>query len=342
MSFIFISYSRQDKAYVSLLAQALESHHLPFWLDINTDYGATWPHTIEKQVECCQVLIIVMSPRSKQSHWVQCELAHALELRKPIFPLRLEGPRWFSVAALQTVDVTGGKLPPARFFDTLRPHFPAPTPTSESLPLQDIVEESIPPAAPPVGWVLPEPSGWVLPNLPTAPLSQTPTSAVQDDDLSSEKGVDYRKLSDLLKAGHWKEADRETDRRMLEAVGRKEDDWIRGEEVLNFPCAVLKTINALWVDYSDGKWGFGVQKRVYQECGAKLDGNYPGHEIWHEFCRRVGWREEDSYVSDSDFTFDLQNSSVGKLPSSRGVRGSSSYGGVLRWNLFSRIKTCRL
>ncbi|PZO42035.1 MAG: hypothetical protein DCF17_09550 [Shackletoniella antarctica] len=153
MSFIFISYSRQDQAYVSLLAQALESHRLPFWLDINTDYGDTWPHTIEKQVECCQVLFIVMSPRSKQSHWVQCELAHALELRKPIFPLLLEGPRWFSVAALQTVDVTGGSLPPDRFFDTLRPYFPAPTATAESTLIQEVAADAIPSA--PVGWAPP-------------------------------------------------------------------------------------------------------------------------------------------------------------------------------------------
>ena len=224
MSFIFISYSRQDQAYVSLLAQALESHRLPFWLDINTDYGDTWPHTIEKQVECCQVLFIVMSPRSKQSHWVQCELAHALELRKPIFPLLLEGPRWFSVAALQTVDVTGGKLPPARFFDTLRPHFPAPTSTAESTLIQEVATDAIPSA--PVGWAPPT----------TNPIQKpTPTQPDQEEDLSSEKGVDYRKLRDLLKAGKWKEVDLETDRRMLEAVGRKENDYISKEELLNFP-----------------------------------------------------------------------------------------------------------
>jgi hypothetical protein len=314
MSFIFISYSRQDQAYVSLLAQALESHRLPFWLDINTDYGDTWPHTIEKQVECCQVLFIVMSPRSKQSHWVQCELTHALELRKPIFPLLLEGPRWFSVAALQTVDVTGGKLPPARFFDTLRPQFPASASTAESLPLQAVVEESIPPESTPVGWVLPDPTGWVLPDLPTAPLNQNLIPGTEEDDLSSEKGVDYRKLRDLLKAGQWKEADQETERRMLEAVGRKENDYISKEELLNFPCADLQTIDALWVKYSQGKWGFSVQKRIYVECGAKLDGEYPGDKIWYEFCRRVGWVKGDAFVSYLDLTFDLQNSLEGEFP----------------------------
>ena len=66
---------------------------------------------------------------------------------------------------------------------------------------------------------------------------------------------------------------------MLEAVGRKENDWIRAAELKNFPCADLRTIDALWVKYSQGKWGFNVQKRIYVECGAKLDGNYPGDKI---------------------------------------------------------------
>jgi len=332
MSFIFISYSRQDRAYVSLLAQALESHHLPVWFDDHIDYGTAWPQEIQKRLDAAKVFVLVMSPRSRESPWVGNELARAIRLRKTIFPLWLEGDIWFEVERYQAVDVRQKKLPPARFFDALRPYFPTPTPTAESTLIQEVTADAIPPA--PVGWAPPT----------TTPVQKPVlTQPAQEDDLSSEKGVDYRKLRDLLKAGQWKEADQETERRMLEAVGRKEDDWIRGKEVLNFPCADLKTINALWVDYSNGKWGFSVQKRVYQECGAKLDGSYPGHEIWHKFCRRVGWREEDSYVSDSNFTFDLQNSSAGKLPSSRGgVRGSSSYGGVLRWNLFSRIKTCKL
>ncbi|TRV66973.1 MAG: tetratricopeptide repeat protein, partial [Microcystis panniformis Mp_MB_F_20051200_S6] len=64
--------------------------------------------------------MLVMSPRSKNSHWVNCELALALELKKPIFPLLLEGSRWLEVGIIQTVDIQGGKLPPASFFDRVR------------------------------------------------------------------------------------------------------------------------------------------------------------------------------------------------------------------------------
>ena len=325
MSFIFISYSRQDQAYVSLLAQALESHNLPVWLDDHINYGATWPRVIREQLERCQLVLVVMSPRSEDSHWVQCELTHALEIRKPIFPLLLEGPRWFSVASLQTVDVTSSKLPPARFFDILRPHFPAPTSTAASTLIQEVATDAIPPA--PVGWAP-----------PTTTPEQKPATAqlVQEDNLSSEKGVDYRKLRDLLKAGQWKEADIETNRLLLEAIGRHENDFTREDELLNFPCTDLLMVDALWVKYSRGKWGFSVQKCIYIECGANLDGNL-NDEIWEDFCHRVGWFKGNSYVKYSDVTFDLGNSPAGEFPRWWGRCGGAGGGGLL----FSRLETCK-
>ncbi|MEA5447735.1 toll/interleukin-1 receptor domain-containing protein [Leptolyngbya sp. CCNP1308] len=72
MSFIFISYSRQDQAYVSLLAQALESYHLPVWIDDRIDYGTTWPRVIQDHLEQCQAFLVVMSlaPRSRTGYSV--------------------------------------------------------------------------------------------------------------------------------------------------------------------------------------------------------------------------------------------------------------------------------
>jgi hypothetical protein len=85
MSCIFISYSQQDRDYVNGLVQALESHDLPVWMDDRIDYGEPWPAEIEKQLRECQAFLVVVSPRSEASHWVQCELQLALKLKKPIF-----------------------------------------------------------------------------------------------------------------------------------------------------------------------------------------------------------------------------------------------------------------
>lgn len=133
----------------------------------------------------------------------------------------------------------------------------------------------------------------------TSPIPQ-PTPAPEDD-LSSEKGIDYTTLRDLLKAQDWKAADEETYRVMIRAVGKKEGDWFTSEELLNFPCTDLKTIDALWVKYSKGHFGFSVQKQIYVDCGGKLDGKYPSKEIWEKFGDRVGWRKDGKWLDYLDY-----------------------------------------
>ncbi|MDX2214025.1 MAG: GUN4 domain-containing protein [Oculatellaceae cyanobacterium bins.114] len=102
----------------------------------------------------------------------------------------------------------------------------------------------------------------------------------------------YQALEDHLKAGEWEAADKETYRLMITTVGKEEGQYFNSEELLNFPCEELLAIDRLWVRYSNGKFGFSVQKQIYVECGANLDGEYPGEVIWAKFCDRVGWRVE--------------------------------------------------
>jgi hypothetical protein len=131
MSCIFISYSQQDRSYVKGLVQALESYGLPVWMDDRIDYGETWPAEIAKQLQECQAFLVVVSPRSEASHWVQCELQLALKLKKPIFPVLLEGELWLPLTAVQAPEVKDGKLPPDNFFATIGKHFPQQNPSAE-------------------------------------------------------------------------------------------------------------------------------------------------------------------------------------------------------------------
>lgn len=133
------------------------------------------------------------------------------------------------------------------------------------------------------------------------------------DFLHSEKGVDYSTLRDLLKAGDWRAADEETYKTMIQAVGKSPGDYFTPHELLTFPCADLHTIDRLWVKYSQGKFGFSVQKQIYVDCGAKLDGEYPGDKIWEEFCDRVGWRRDGEYVSYNDLQANPSLSPMGQF-----------------------------
>ena len=123
----------------------------------------------------------------------------------------------------------------------------------------------------------------------------------------------YRKLEELLAAGDWKGADQETYEVMLAVANRKEQGWLTEDSINEFPCEDLRAINGLWVRYSQGKFGFSVQKEIYVACGAKLNGYYPSDEIWEAFGDRVGWCCEGEWLSYSDLSFSL-DAPCGNLP----------------------------
>jgi len=138
------------------------------------------------------------------------------------------------------------------------------------------------------------------------------------NDLPYEKGVDYTQLRDLLKAGNWKEADEETLAVMLKASDRESEGWLDSESIKNFPCTDLRTIDQLWVKYSDGHFGFSVQKRIWESVG----------EDYEKFGDRVGWQDKKKiWLSYSELTF-TKDSPQGHLPSH-----------IQKGNGFSTLKT---
>jgi hypothetical protein len=144
-------------------------------------------------------------------------------------------------------------------------------------------------------------------------LGSTCTS--EEDDLSSKQfGVNYyAKLRDLLKAGKWKEADRETNdcmRCMREVMDRQNEGCLGVEEIKEFPCQDVQNIDRLWVKYSNGKFGFSVQKKIWQECGSPMENN----DDWKKFGDRVGWCKNGNLLEYDSLTFSLKKSPKGKLP----------------------------
>jgi hypothetical protein len=121
MGHIFISYSHKDTKYAHALADHLKSRGFDFWIDERLDYGSQWPYEIQKQLDSCDAFLVIMSPRSFASEWVQSELQRAKRKLKPIFPLLLEGDEpWLSLESTQYFDVRGETFPDAKFFSALQ------------------------------------------------------------------------------------------------------------------------------------------------------------------------------------------------------------------------------
>ena len=118
--------------------------------------------------------------------------------------------------------------------------------------------------------------------------------------LVSAKGVDYRKLRDLLKAKKWKEADEETRVKILKVANRESEGWLRVEDAENFSCQDLGTIDKLWVKYSNGKFGFSVQKQIYQGMSGSKEYNWDDYKKLGD---KVGWRKGGKWLYYSELTF---------------------------------------
>jgi formylglycine-generating enzyme required for sulfatase activity len=118
--YVFISYSRKDQAYARQLVDHLRASGFEVWIDDRIDFGSRWWQTIVEAIQRCAALIVIMSPDSEASEWVEREIHLALRERKPVFPLLLRGKGFALLITRQYVKVTDGRMPPPDFYDRLR------------------------------------------------------------------------------------------------------------------------------------------------------------------------------------------------------------------------------
>jgi hypothetical protein len=85
---VFISYSHHDKEFVLRLALDLEERGTQVWIDQgDIQGGEQWRQSIAQGVGGCQAFVLVISPESIRSPWVQQELNAAFQYSKPVVPL---------------------------------------------------------------------------------------------------------------------------------------------------------------------------------------------------------------------------------------------------------------
>ncbi|NCR41112.1 MAG: GUN4 domain-containing protein [Microcystis aeruginosa W13-11] len=104
--------------------------------------------------------------------------------------------------------------------------------------------------------------------------------------------ADFTQLDQYLKNGQWREASNETGDIINQIAGRTASGWLMKEDCQNFPHEELQIIDSLWVKYSNGKFGFSVQKKIWLECGGEV--GVRDFHIWRKFADKVGWRKLSS------------------------------------------------
>lgn len=131
--------------------------------------------------------------------------------------------------------------------------------------------------------------------------------------LNSERSVDYSALQQLLAQKEYEEADRVTLQKMCElagpvAVRRK---WLYFSDVDQFPINDLKLLDHLWLVYSEGRFGFSVQRQLWLSV----------RQDWERLWPKIGWKSANIWTRyPNEFTWDL-TAPKGHLPLSNQLRG---------------------
>jgi hypothetical protein len=105
----FVSYAREDRSLVKRIATVLDLLSFSVWLDESLSGGQAWWDEILRQIRGCDVVIVAISPSMVRSVACLAEVTYAVELGKPILPIRVESVRLEllprSIALLQFVDL---------------------------------------------------------------------------------------------------------------------------------------------------------------------------------------------------------------------------------------------
>ena len=104
----FLSYSREDSAFVVRLASDLRAKGAHVWLDqFDIPIGERWDNSIENALRGASRMIVVLSPTSVASPNVLDEVSFALEKGKTVLPVLSEACEIpFRLRRLQYVDFT--------------------------------------------------------------------------------------------------------------------------------------------------------------------------------------------------------------------------------------------
>ena len=178
-----------------------------------------------------------------------------------------------------------------------------------------------------------------------APTVSVPVREVKKNpvELASAKGIDYRELEKLLKAQEWRKADELTAKHMLKVANRESQGWLDEDSIKIFSCEDLRTIDQLWVHYSNSKFGFSIQEKIWLECGGQI-GKYK-EEVFKKFGVRVGWYypQNNKWRTYTEFMGDTKNAN-NALPASFPLYWRMEKGVDLGWCLVSslsqRLLTC--
>lgn len=257
MSVVFISYAKQDLAIAEKLYNELKLPGVDAWLDTKKLLpGQQWKSEINKAIRNCSCFIALISKHSiSKRGYVQSELRTALDVLD--------------------------QCPPDEIFVI-------PVRIDESTPPHERILE--------LHWV----NLYLSWDKGIEKIIQSIESNINSKGeqirISDLSNIDYTTLESLLEQERWEQADKETIRIMCCTIGKNPNDIdlnsqteqgvLSFKEIECFPCVELNKIDHLWTTHSRGKFGFSIQKEIYDSANQNLE----------MFSKNIGWRRFDRWM----------------------------------------------
>jgi GUN4-like/TIR domain len=302
---VFYSYSRKDQA----LREKLDQHLAPLkfggqistWHDLRLEPGSDWKKDIDNQLDTAHIILLLVS-----ANFLSSEYCYSIELKRAlerdarqeacVIPVILEPCDWkhdwipFSkLTALPNHEkaITEWEHREAAFANVAQ---------SIRVKVQSLIQQR--------QAEVEQPRQLESERQQQAQLKQEAEKkrqqelanpqkqSIATDELSSDRGINYTRLRNLLKAGKWQEADQETAKQMCEVMRRRKEGWLSKKDIQQFPCTDLCTIDRLWVKYSNDKFGFSIQKSIWQDCGSPEEHN----TSFIELGSRAGWMRSKDFL----------------------------------------------
>jgi len=132
--------------------------------------------------------------------------------------------------------------------------------------------------------------------------------------LESSDDINYKPLYESLISNNFKAANYLTQAYLKKLAGLHQDkkrEWLYFTDVLSFPDQDLKTIDTLWTIYSEGQFGFSIQKEIWIYSNMN----------WENFWHKIGWKVGKKNIRyPNEFTWDT-TAPTGHLPLFNQLRG---------------------
>jgi len=326
---VFLAHNSQDKPLIWAIYHKLQSYGLKPWLDEeHIPPGTTFQDEIQEaisQVKSAAIFFGTSGLGRWQNYELQALFDQCVEREIPVIPVFLPGISQISSNLLFLKQV-------------------------HAVTFKDGIEDEQALAK----------LYWGITRKKLEPKIEKPFDpSLIEDNLLSERAIDYSKLRDLLRAGKWKEADEETLKKIVECCSGKKVFLglafsVDADNLRSIPCADLQTIDRLWIKYSNARFGFSVQRKLYLDVHGKFPNktykswDHSGVGGFSPFARRIGWmaRDGSNWIKPFQFTAEVPR---GNLPvfydllvCPRGYnigKGYRSHGGY--GELFLRLEDCK-